>query len=313
MKAIGKLVCLLALSAAGYAELNEDNYTSQELLAKDTAQKEDQSPFSFDLSFEATGKAKFDHEKCKCPLHNIEFAMAELDGSMVFYYNECCKEGLLATLAYTYTRIKWKNPYFIQNHFDTVSFAIGGFTERAQDWVWKGEVRLNADVDYFRFSENLFWNIILGGRYAFSPCFGFTMGFIALTGMRIDRLYPILGIDWTINESWKLNLIYPTNISLIYTLNKQWSFDLLVRSFDERHRVGKGKERNWNRGTIEYRATGAELGVNYKTCNEKIQANFHVGEILGGRLRVSKRHHNDIKRRTFKTAPYIGGEVAGTF
>lgn len=239
--------------------------------------------------------------------------MAEIDGSAVFYYNPCCKEGLLATLAYTYTTIDWKNPFYRQQHFDTVSLAIGGFTERACDWVWKGEVRLNADVDYFDISDNLFWNLVLAGRYAYTEDVGLYIGFIAFTGMKIDRIYPILGFDWKINDRWKLNLVYPTNIGIVYKYTPQWSFSISSRSFDERHRVGDVKKEHWRKGLIEYRATGVEAGITFTTCDEKWLANFHVGEILGGRVRVAKRHHNDIKNFRFKTAPYLGGEVAGRF
>lgn len=309
-----RLCFLLAFAFPLTAELNDDNYTAEQLLANSSLEgTEDQSPFSVDISFEGTGKSKFKHERCKLPLDHVQFAIGEIDASAVFYYNPQCKEGLLATLAYSATQIEWKNPYFKQKHFDTVSIALGGFTERACDWVWKGQVRLNADVDYFKASENLYWNILLAGRYAYTECLGLNVGFIVFTGMKIDRIYPIIGLDWTINDSWKLNLVYPTNIGLIYTFNKQWAFSISSRSFDERHRVGDAKLKKWDRGLIEYRATGVEAGVTYTTCNEKWLANFHVGEILGGRLRVFKRHHNDMKKYRFKTAPYIGGEVAGRF
>jgi hypothetical protein len=304
----------LGMTLPAFAELNQDNYTSENLLAKSALHEEGEgSPFSIDLSFEGTGKSKFEHDRCKIPLNDVEFDIAELDASMVFHYNECYKEGLLATVAYTYTRIKWDNPYFSQNHFDTVSLAIGGFTERAENWLWKGEVRLNADVDYFDISDNLFWNIVLAGRYAYTENIGLNIGFIAFTGMKIDRFYPIIGFDWKINESWRLDLVYPTNIALTYSLSEQWSFDVAGRAFDERHRVGKSKLHEWNKGLIEYRAGGIEIGVNYKTCNGNWLANVHVGEILGGRVRVATKGHHNLKRYTFKNAPYVGGEIAGRF
>lgn len=314
VKIIWKILSVVAFSMPLFAELNDDNYTAEDLLAMSSLNsEEDQNPFSIDISFEGTGRSNFKHEKCKRHLKDLQFAIAEIDGSAVFYYNPCYKEGLLATLAYSHTNINWKNPYFKQQQFDTMSLAIGGFTERAGNWLWKGEVRLNADIDYFDIQNNLYWNIVLAGRYAYTECFGINMGFIVFTGMKIDRIYPILGIDWKINDRWKLNLVYPTNIGVIYTYNPQWSFSLSSRSFDERHRVGDAKRKVWEKGLIEYRATGVEAGINFTTCDEKWLANLHVGEILGGRLKIWKRHHNDSKRYKFKTAPYVGGEIAGRF
>lgn len=304
-------VLTLSATLPAIAELNQDNYTSQNLLTKEN--DGEPKPFSVELSTEVMGKSKFDNKRCRLNLDDLQFSMTELDLSAGFYYDPCYREGLLATASYTYTRTIWKNPYFDQSYFNTVGLAIAGFTERAEDWVWKGLIRLNADVDYFDASNNLYWDILLAGRYTYSENFGLNMGFIALTGMKIDRLYPILGFDWKINDRWVLNLIYPTNISLIYLWNDEWSLEVATRSFDERHRVGKGKDPMWNKGLIEYRATGAEFGINYKSCDGAWVGNLHVGEIIGGRLKVATKSYNDRKRYNFKNAPYVGGEIAGRF
>lgn len=307
------LVSAITFAYPLLAELNQDDYTTERLLVNETKdESEDQCPFSLSVDFNATGKAKFEHDHCR-HLKDVQFAIASIDGSMVFYYNSCCKEGLLATASYTYTRIKWENPFFEQNHFDTVSLGIGGFTERAENWLWQAQVLLNADVDYFQASQNLYWNLVLSGRYAYNECLGLSFGFIAFTGMKIDRIWPILGIDWQINESWKLNLIYPLNVSLVYAWNSNWSLAVAGRAFDERHRVGKAKRERWERGLLEYRATGVEGSIRYKSCNGRWQAELHAGEILGGRVKVSNRHHRHIHRFNFKTAPYVGGEVAAKF
>lgn len=294
-----------------FAELNVDDYTTERLLVNEE-KKEDQCPFSLSVDFNATGKSKFESKQCY-DLKNVEFTIAGLDGSMIFYYNPQCKEGILATASYTYTKIKWENPFFIQNHFDTVSLGIGGFTERAEKWLWQGQVLLNADVDYFKASQNLYWNLVLSGRYAYNECLGLNIGFIAFTGMKIDRLWPIIGIDWQINKSWKLNLIYPLNVGIIYALNTEWAIAIQGRAFDERHRVGESKKQIWDRGLLEYRATGVEGSVRYKSTNGTWQAELHAGEIIGGRVKVSNRHHRRIHRFNFKSAPYVGGELAAKF
>lgn len=311
---IWSILSLLTLTFPLLAELNVDDYTTERLLVNNVKEEgEDQCPFSFSVDFNGTGKAKFEHKRCRRHLDDVQFALAAATGSAVFYYNPECKEGLLATLAYTYTRIKWENPFFEQDHFDTVSLGVAGFTERAEKWLWQAQVLLNADVDYFNASQNLFWNFILSGRYAYNDCVGLNIGFIAFTGMKIDRIWPIIGFDWQINESWKLNLIYPLNLALVYSWNSEWSLAIAGRPFDERHRVGKAKRHPWDRGLIEYRATGVEGSIRYKSCNGRWQAELHAGEILGGTVKVSNRHHRHIHRFNFKTAPYVGGEVAAKF
>jgi hypothetical protein len=315
---------ILTLAASPLlAELNVDDYTTEKLLINEADKSEDQCPFSLSVDFNATGKAKFEHKRCQRHLKDVEFAIASVDGSMVFYYNPHCKEGLLATASYTYTRIKWENPFFEQSHFDTVSLGIGGFTERAANWLWQAQVLLNADVDYFEASQNLYWNLVLSGRYAYTDNVGLYIGFIAFTGMKIDRVWPIIGFDWQINKSWKLNLVYPVNVGIVYSWNSEWSLAVQGRALDERHRVGKAKRDcfwdrwdksdEWDRGLLEYRATGIEGSIRYKSCNGRWQAELHAGEILGGRVKVSNRHHRHSHRFNFKTAPYVGGELAAKF
>lgn len=299
--------------APAFSQLNDDDYTAQELLVQPNKPERYEGPLSISIRGEATGKADFKHEKCKEDLKNIQFTNVVGDASLIFYYNRCCDEGLLATASYAYTRIKWKNPYFIQDDFNTVSVALGGFSKRFDNWVWQGGVTTNADIDYFKWSENLTFNIILAGRYAYTECFGFDVGFIALTGMKVDRLYPVFGFDWRINESWKINAIFPLKMSIVYYFTPEFSFDVEARAFEERHRVGEAKLAKYNRGIIEYRAAGVEAALNYKSCNERWIANAHIGELIGGKVRVSNRHHKHTKRRRFESAPYIGGEIAGRF
>lgn len=308
------ILFLSTLTIPLFAELNVDDYTTERLVVKEAQeQEEDNRPFSVSIDFNGTGKAKFEHKKCRPHLNDVQFAIASLDASMVFYYNPHCKEGLLATASYTYTKIKWENPFFKQNQFDTVSLGIGGFTERADRWLWQAQVLLNADVDYFEASQNLYWNLVLSGRYAYSDTVGLNIGFIAFTGMKIDRIWPIIGFDWQINDCWKLNLVYPLNVALVYAWNSEWSLAVAGRAFDERHRVGKAKRHPWDRGLLEYRATGVEGSIRYHSCNGTWQAELHAGEILGGRVKVSNRHHRRIHRFNFKSAPYVGGEVAAKF
>lgn len=308
------LVTLLALSSAWIpslysAELNIENYSGQEILA--TSEDQECGPFSINSFVDWAGKADFEHKRCRKSLDNVEFGQAEVDANLVFYYDKCNKEGLIATAGYNFTQIKWKNPYFDQNQFNTASVAISGFTSRAENWEWAAQVKVNFDLNHFKWSDYIFFDMLLSGRYAYSECLGLHFGFIGLTGYRIDHLYPIIGIDWQINEDWKLNLVYPLDISLVYSLNCEWSLKLASRAFETRHRVGK--DNHYSRGLVEYRATGGEFQIAYQSVNKKIEGDVHAGELLGGRVKASNSRHHHIKRYKFKNAPYVGGHLAVKF
>lgn len=303
---------ILGVGSPIYSQLNDDDYAAQMILVQQAEQPESsQTPFSVSAKFDIVGDAKFEHERCKRHLHNIQFAVAQANASMIFHYTECYKEGLLITGGYQYTRIKWDNPFFSQDNFNTVSIGLGGFSERIPDWSLQGQVQVNADLDDFELSSYLSYNVVLAGRYAYNECVGIHLGLIILTGMKIDRVYPIIGFDWQINEQWKLNMVYPLNIALIYAWDHEWSFGIAGRAFEERHR--EGDQGKFKRGLVEYRAAGVEAGVYFKSCNSSLQANLHVGESLGGKVKVSDQHHKHSHRYRFGAAPYVGGDIAYRF
>lgn len=302
-----------------FGQLSSDDYAAQAMLAEQLTEGEESSlkPFSVSATFDIAAKADFKRKKCHQRLHDVQFGIGEINASAGFYYNPVCKEGLIASLGYSYTRIDWDNPYIKQDHFNTANVALAGFTHRAAPWTWSGQVQVNADIDHFSLAEYLTYNLILAGRYACNEWVGLHAGFIALTGMKIDRVYPIIGIDWKISEVWKLNLIFPLNVSLLYSLNKEWSVGVAGRGFEERYRIGRQTStplhRKYSRGLVEYRATGVEAGIYYLSCDESLQGNLHIGELLGGTLKISDEHHHQSHRFRFRSAPYIGGDFAYRF
>lgn len=298
--------CISTLRAT---DLNIENYSGQQILAE--AKEQECGPFSIAAFADWAGKADFEHKRCRRSLDNVEFGQAEIDANLVFYYDECNKEGLIATAGYNFTQIKWKNPYFDQDQFNVASFAISGFSSRVANWNWSAQVKASFDLNHFKWADYIFFDMLLSGRYAYSECLGLHFGFIALTGYRIDHLYPILGIDWQISEDWKLDLVYPLDISLAYSLNCEWSLKIATRAFEQRHRVGK--DNHYSRGLVEYRASGAEFQIAYQSENKKIEGDIHAGEILGGRVKASNSRHHHIKRYDFKNAPYVGGHLAVKF
>lgn len=292
-----------------YGQLNVEEYSGQEILSQ--GGEPECGPFSIGSFADWTGKADFEHKKCKRRLSTVEFGEAEIDANMVFYYDRCNKEGLVATASYNFNEIKWKNPYFNQHQFNTASVAISGFTERACHWNWAAQVKINFDLNHFKFADYINFDLLLSGRYAYNDCLGLHIGILALTGYRIDRIYPILGFDLQVSENVKLNMVYPLNVSLAYSLTPQWTLLVAGRAFDTRHRVGPDEP--VSRGLVEYRAAGVEAQIAYVSENKKIEGDIHAGEILGGTVKASDRSHHHIKRYPFKTAPYVGGHLAIKF
>lgn len=276
----------------------------EDLSAQHVEEKTAGGPFTFEIRGDYIGEAKF-----KCDhFSRFTFATGQVDLNMVYYYNPCLQEGTSIGLSYMRTRLDWKyNPFFTQKDIDTVSVNLAGFTRRFEDWTWKGQISINFDnIEYWNLEDYMNYDLVLWGRYAYTQNLGLHMGFLALTGMKIDRVYPILGIDWTYNCHWKINAVFPMDLSIVYTLNDCWSFSAAGRFFAQRHRVKKNQF--FSEGLWFYTSSGAELCVKYQPTRS-ISASIHGGYDFGGHLKVANRHYREGHRLRFDGAPYAGGEI----
>lgn len=300
------LLASLPLTTSLQADLDDDttiegNYALAGYLGEN-------HPFHIKADGDATGNADF---KRKSRGH-VSFAEVGVDGTAIFYANPCYDEAAFGIGGYEYTRIHWnKNPYFDQSHFHTLALGLGAVTKRLGDWLWQAQLRANFDLIHFKFSEYITWDMFAWGRYSYCPDINLHFGFLAFTGMKFDRVYPIVGFDWKFKEKWKLNAIFPIDMSLQYFINNRWSLALAAKFIQSRHRVGPHE--NLPRGIVVYTAGGIEFGVDYISVSERFTANVHIGEILGGILKVANMHYHHKRRFRFRTAPYAGGEVTWKF
>lgn len=244
---------------------------------------------------------------------DVRYAIGQVDIDVVCYYNPSCREGASLLIGYTNTYLNWdENPDFDKTHFNTLTLGLGGLTNRLSDWIWQGFVKWNIDTDNFDVDRYSTWDLLLWGRRAFCTChdLGFHIGFYAQTGMKIDRVYPVIGFDWYQTECWKINLIFPMDLSVMYLYNPNWSLGTAIRFFESRHRTGDNETKP--RALFAYRNYGAEFTLDYE-CGPYFLVNAHVGSTLGGRLKVSDRHYNNSKRLDLDPAVYFGGEISLRF
>ena len=293
-------------------------YPEQELAKteEDTAQGGGAIQLSSSINY--IGNSKFDKKHKNHHLGNQSYNEESVDALGVFYYNPLYKEGIAAIVGYDHTEFRWnRNPYFHQKNFNTVSVGLVGFTHRLCDWMWRGQLNFNFDVNHFRWSQYVSEDFFWWGRYDYSDCIGVNIGLLGYTGMKIDRLFPIIGVDWKINDAWKINAIFPADMSVVYTFNENLNFVLAARAFFSRHRVGKDEE--LPRGLLQYQNLGIELGVNYAPLSSafgylsNFDINVHGGYAVGGRIKIANRHYHHSHRFYFKSAPYGGGEVSFKF
>lgn len=270
-----------------------------------TGVKEDDSrgPFKVEILADVVGNAKI--KDCH---HHLQFATSEVEISAVFYHNPCYEEGASIGISYSLSRIDWRrNHLFDQKDFDEVCLTLGFSSNRVCDWNWQAQLTANFDnLKCWSFNDYMNYDMLLWGRYEYNKCLGINIGFLAMTGMKIDHVYPIIGIDWQWSSKWKLNLVFPVNISLVYNFNKAWSASLGARLFYERHRLDRDEV--LSKGLIEYRTFGGELAINYNP-KEWLSANIHAGYDMGGKFKTANRNYNFKHNYNLEGAPYAGGEL----
>lgn len=255
------------------------------------------------------GSSRIDKRKYR--RQHVSFRNIELQGESIFYYNPTCKEGLAAGLAISQTRFQWgKNPFFRGHHFNLLSLTLTGFSERVPHWLFQGYITANWEYEYSKFSDYTSYDCMLWSRYEYCPnIFNIHAGFLLQTGMKIDRICPIIGFDWRFADCWKLNAVFPLNMSVVYDFAEDWSAALAGRIFDVRFRVGPHER--LREALFEYYNYGVEFACNYAKNN--FGANIHAGMTLGGEFKISNREHKRKKHFEMTPAPYFGGEVTTKF
>lgn len=262
-----------------------------------------QTPFNFGARIDAIGNSKI--QKGFFKGDEIKFATAEVEAGMVVYYCPEFTEGLRVDAGYAPTYLRWsENPWFEQDHFNIVSLSLIGFSKRYDRWFWRSQLTVNMDADEWQ-SDYMSYDILLWGRYAYCENIGVHLGFWGETGLQMDRVYPIIGFDWTISPKWKLSLVYPVNVSLDYSLTKTWSLALAGRFFNSRFRVHH--DECTSKALVRYTNIGGEFAIKFD--NDELSFNIHAGGTFGGKFRQANKHNHHAHTFDLDSALYAGGEV----
>lgn len=265
-------------------------------------------PFKLNLAADYAAETKLE----KSGFHGQRLTYGQSNATLegTFYYNPCLVEGAIALAGYSHTLLDWKcNPYFNQKNFDTLTLGFKAFSGRCSKWFWQAYLATNLDLDHQNYNYYATYDMLLWGRY--NLCFGdedlgFHVGFIGQTGMRVDRVYPILGIDWQYSPKWKFNAVFPLNVSAVYSYDCFWKMGVGGRFFDTRHRTGK--DQPLPMAIICYRTIGAEAFIAFTDC-DWLEANLHAGYIVCGKVKISNRQQEDGKWFEVDPSPYVGAEV----
>lgn len=223
-----------------------------------------------------------------------------------FAYTHPCNEclGLIFGAGYVGTQVNWKeNPFFNETDYHYVNFNGGVYTTVFPDWQWTATVGIFVDTDEFDFGDYALYQGVLWGNYALRPWLSVSTGFILEVGLNKNRGWPILGLRFQPGENWRINAVYPIDISVEWDLAQCWSTAASIQFLRNRHRVSDTQP--LPKAIFEYRTWGAEMDLIYRPASWLYLKGF-VGATFTGELKVTNRNDDNGIHFKFGTSPYIG-------
>jgi hypothetical protein len=267
------------------------------------------NPFFLRATYDIVGASEID----KDPFDGdkLHYSSGTVDLNSFVYYDECNIEGLTVGINYMNTHLGWhNNPAFNQKDFNTGGITFGGFSGRLDDWMFKGFIRAAVDLDHVDFNHYLLWDLAFYGIYTLCDGFRLNFGFYSQLGMKVDRVWPVIGFIWEYSDCIRIDAVFPVDLNIYYKINKCWSAGLGAQFFRTRNRTGQDEP--VHRAIWVYENAGLDARINYE-MNELTYASFHVGYTVGGKLKITDQHYKERHHYDFDGAPYAGGELGIKF
>lgn len=255
----------------------------------------------------AGAKAKFDEPGMD--EQRLRYSQGKFEASYHHYIDD--KTAIVPTVGYRVDKMQWKeNPFFDTETFRSFKVGIGGFSRAVEGWLWQGGLQVSMDTEEWSLSHYAQYQLGVAGRYGYSSKLGIHIGFLGKTGLHKDQVLPVLGVDYAWSNQWKLSLIFPRDVSLIYTFNDSWTAGVRGRVFRSRHRVGEDEA--LSKAIFEYRNVGAEASLRYKRP-QRFSAQLFVGATAGGDLKIMNQKGRNPTFRSLKTMGYGGADLTLSF
>lgn len=263
--------------------------------------------YAFSISGQYVDVSKTDFRSPGLENSNLIYRQADA----AFAYTHPCTEvaGFIFGAGWVGTDVDMKdNPDFNETNFNYINFSVGGYTKAFDPWTWTLTLAAFLDTEEFSFSDYALYQGVLWGKYAFCPYVELDFGLILEVGLNKEKVWPILGFIYTPWDCFKINAVYPINITAEYFWNDAWTLAGSIRFLRNRHRVQKDEPNS--QGIFEYRTTGAELDLIYSPL-DRLSVKGFAGKTFDGDLKMTNRRDNNGRHFKFDGSFYWG--VSGVF
>ena len=128
--------------------------------------------------------------------------------------------------------------------------------------------------------------------------------------MEGQRVYPIIGLDYSPDKKWTFQAVFPVDYSIQYLAAPWCRLSLKARPLKERFRVG---HREPEPGSIfNYSSIGAEFNLHLEKTR-RFEFELYGGYNFGGSFYIKSRGGHRPFYTDLGGAPYAGGHLDYAF
>lgn len=221
--------------------------------------------------------------------------------------------------SYFFPRIEWnsfsmnwdKNPKFNQTRFSYLQFGLSFYTIAIEKWRWI--LRFDYNIDTHHISKPGLYGLTTGlvwGSYQIHRKWKYHVGATGYVGMEGSTVYPIIGADFSPNNTWTFVAIFPINYAVQYQLRDWCRLSLKGRPLRERFRTGSHEAQP--RSIFNYSSMGAEFNV-FMEKKGRLEVEFFGGYNFGGTFYIKNQHGHNALYTNVGSAPYAGATIDYAF
>lgn len=166
------------------------------------------------------------------------------------------------------------------------------------------------------FSDSIEYGATFAAMRRFSDSLRLGLGFGYFSKIEDDYFFPVLMVDWRINDKWSLanptpsGPAGPAGLELSYAFGGGWDTGFGATQREERHRLDSDGPFPDGVGEHSYTVLFARLGLEIGTT---ARMNFYAGAETNTKLRVEDSNGNRLYSEEADTALMLGLSVVGRF
>jgi hypothetical protein len=267
----------------------------------------DYHPLHMGGNFIRVAKADVDHVKPSLPrpFGRLEFRKSNIYATMMVPISQ--HNIFFPRVELYWVTFDWnKNPKFQETHFHYVQLGLLFYSSAIDRWKWIARLDYNLQTNHLS-HPGLYslYNGILWGSYQVNLKWHYHVGALGYVGMEGMQIYPILGFDFSPDEHWFIQGIFPMTYSIEYKIS-YFTFALKGRPLAERLRAGSHEPQP--RSIFSYSAFGAEFLTRF-AYKERLTIEGWGGWMCMSQFYIKDQYGHNAIYFDAKGSPYAGASL----